>query len=137
MGVRWHSAISIKCRLSWLQTAQPRERRTGRTVLSVSMFTSVVLGAATNTYGQPSDRADANAVSRSNGSDGLTRRTLGLDGADHGKVIANGCWTPKARSFSLDSCETGHDALSDHGSLKLGEHAHHLEHGPTGRSRGV
>ena len=31
----------------------------------------------------------------------------------------------------------GADPLNNHGALELGEHPHHLKHGPTGRGRGV
>jgi hypothetical protein len=39
--------------------------------------------------------------------------------------------------IGLGPAQAGHDAFADHRAFELGEHAQHLEHGPSGRRRGV
>jgi Bacteriophage Sf6, terminase small subunit-like len=58
-------------------------------------------------------------------------------GVDRSLDVGSDLGPAQLLALVLGPPQAGAHPLLDHGPLELGEHAHHLEHGPAGRRRGV
>jgi hypothetical protein len=88
--------------------------------------------------GNPCDRASTDTDCFSDLQNARTTRQRLADGALASRIQFRAPYRFSAlRAFALGAGDTGSDPLSDHRSLKFGEHAQHLKHGSARRGRGV